>query len=296
MWDKLEIFYHVAKVGNFTKAAEMLNKTQPALSRSIAVLEGRIGHRLFHRKAKGLVLTRKGEEVFRTAQRMVMEFSALKTNLDEKTGMAGKLRISTASSLASQVLSPHCINFSQQNPDIRFEVICNDHLIDIIQNEVDVAIRPYDSDDRSLVQVHLFTMTAGLYASKEYLSKFGTPQKAEDLDSHRLMIFPRPQMTPYADVEWSLKVGSTEKRKPFYAAGSVECLLAAAQEGLGMITSYEEMEGLKKSNLVRVLPDLDGPTYEYYYTYLKHLEGVEKIEIFQDFLLEAFKHMRPSKI
>ena len=138
MWDKMETFYHVVKAGSFTKAESVLNKSQSTLSRTVGILEQRLGHRLLKRHIKGLELTRKGAEVFLTAQRMLMDVEGMKTNLNEKTGMKGRIRISTTHAIWNCILLNPILEFNRIYPNVLFDVFCDDHVVDIIQNEVDM--------------------------------------------------------------------------------------------------------------------------------------------------------------
>ncbi|XP_022778753.1 uncharacterized protein LOC111320340, partial [Stylophora pistillata] len=172
----METFYYVVKAGSFTKAEQVLNKSQSALSRTVMILEDQLGHKLLRRKIKGLELTRKGEEVFKISQRILMEIEAMKTSLSESKSMKGKIRISTTHAVGNYILTDPLTEFSEQYPDIDLELVCNDKNIDIFQNEVDIAIRPYMEDNDRIIQEPLITLSASLYASRSYLKKFGTPQ------------------------------------------------------------------------------------------------------------------------
>ena len=286
MWDKMEVFYHVVKAGSFTKAEKILHKSQSALSRTVGLLEQLLGHRLLKRQIKGLILTRKGEEVFQSAQRMLMEVDGMKTNLDEKTGMTGRIRIATTYPIAAYILSDLLADFKIQYSNILIEIVCDDSLIDVVQKEVDIAICPYDPNRTELVQKYLFTITQKLYASSKYLKKYGEPQSYNNLESHKFIAHSRPDENPYSDLEWALKLGmpAGKKRIPEYLANSLECLFSAANKGIGIITSYEEMSILRNSGLTRVLSDLDGPSYKFYLVYSKKIENLERIMVLSEYL------------
>jgi DNA-binding transcriptional LysR family regulator len=295
MWDRMETFYYVVKAGSFTKAEQVLNKSQSALSRSIMILEEQLGHRLLKRKIKGLELTRKGEEVFRTAQRMLMDMQSMQTNLHEKKTMTGKIRICTTYAVANYLLADPIFAFKKKHPDISFEVYCNDQLIDIVQNEVDVAIRPYEPDNNEVIQEYLLTLQANLYASSKYIETYGEPKSIKELSQHKFIAFSRPQILPYADLEWFLKFGGSKnklKDADIFRVNSVEMHFQAAKEGLGIIASYDQMSITKQSDLIKILPDFKGPKYEDHFVYPKRLQDVEKIKVLKSFLMEKFKHMR----
>jgi DNA-binding transcriptional LysR family regulator len=290
MWNKMEVFYYVAKAGSFTRAARLLNTSQPALSRTIAALEDRLGCVLFDRRPRGLALTRKGTEAFQAAQHMFMNMDGLKANLQEEQEVAGKIRISSTYAIVNYILAPYIIKFKEIYPKINFEIYCNDQIIDIIQNEVDLAVRPYESDNNEIIQEHLFTLQANLYASRNYISQYGEPKTLEDLSKHKFIAFSRPETLPYADLEWFLKFGDQNRAREncILRVNSVEMHFQAAQKGLGIISSYEDMEITKKSDLIKILPDFKGPRYKEFLIYPKHLKQLKKIKAFSDFIMETF--------
>ena len=279
MWDRMEVFYYVVKAGGFTKAEAVLHKSQSTLSRTVLLLEEEIGHKLLKRKYHGVVLTQKGEEVFNSAQKILMEIDTMKTHLREKNDMSGKVRISTTYAIGNYLLSEPLIEFNKQYPQISIDLVCNDTSIDIIKNEVDFAIRPYmeeDQESQEFIQEHLLTIHSGLYASPEYLKEFGTPKKPEDLDKHQLLTRSRAYENPYADVDWVLRIGREGKaaRKPFYTSNSVESLFQGAEAGTGITVGYKEMKNVKNSKLKQVLPNLEGPKYKEYIIYQKKLKDI----------------------
>lgn len=288
MWSKLEVLYHIVKAGSLVNAAKVLKTDQPALSSKLATLEKKFGFKLINRSTphRPLTLTEKGKIVFEVAQKNYLNVQMMEMSLYKKEGMKGKIRLSTTHAIADYIVNPLFIQFGMKYPDINLELIGNDTDIDILRNEVDIVICPYIDDDPTLVQEPLLTLEAGLYASPEYLKKFGEPKTAEELDDHRLIPFARPDDNPYAIVDWMLKVGREGKRKrrPFYTVNSVRSLFEAAEQGMGIIVSYDAMLKNHHPNLKRILKDTSSPAYQEYLIYPKKLEGVERIEKLRDYL------------
>ena len=294
MWSKLETLYHIVKAGSLVNAAKVLKTDQPALTHKLKTLEKKFGFKLINRSTpqKPLTLTRKGAEVFKVAEKTFMLVRELNTKLYEESGLKGKVRLSTSHAIASYIITPLLTDFSRESPETKIEILCNDMDLDIINNEVDIAIRPYTEDDDTLVQEHLFTFQVGLYASPAYLEKFGTPETVEDLDNHRLLTFARAENNPYSDVNWALKVGreNKEMRKPFYEANSTEILLRVAEAGLGITPFYKLMEIGKNHKLVPVLKEEKGPAKKFYLTYPKNLKDAEKVKAIKEFLFDKIKN------
>ena len=142
-WDKIKTFYYVAKLGSFTKTSEFLHLSQPALSRQISSMERILGRPLFTRQSRGLQLTRKGEELFSYAEEMffgIVKFTR-KTHAELATSKKRKIRIATTHAITAYILDNLIFTYNEQHPDLVFELISSDHLIDIILNEVRTKIR-----------------------------------------------------------------------------------------------------------------------------------------------------------
>jgi len=298
VWRRLETFYYITKAGGFNKAARLRNTSQPALTNTIQMLEHQLGYKVFKRKSKGIELTSKGKEVFKTAESMYLALEACKVNNDENKGVQGRIRISTTYAINDYMLEKPIEEFFNLYPDIRIESICNDELIDIYLNEVDVAIRPYDPHTPGLIQKHLFTLKPRLYASKAYLKKYGAPKSIADLDNHRLLTRAKPEKNPYSDVDWLLKIGREGKdnRKPFYSSNSSQNLFQLAENGVGIKVSYRGMINHdQSSHLVNILPNIKSPIYKFYLTYPEHIRHTEKIKAFDKHLMNYFAYLRDEQ-
>lgn len=288
-WSKLKVLYYVVKAGSYSKAAKLHKIDQPALTYKISALEKEIGYRLINRSTpqKPLSLTRRGQVVFETAEQMFNATLAMDTEL-KKEELKGRVRISTTHAIGNYIIAPLLSYFTQKYPDIQVELICNDKQIDVFDNRVDISIAPYIDDNHKLIQNHFITLNSGIYGTPEYLEKFGTPLQIEDLDKHRLIVFARPEESPYSEVNWLLKVGreGREPRKAFYTSNSTANILDMSEKGNGLITFYEAMHTNRESKLIRVLEDLKGPTYNFFLAHPEKPEYIDRIQLLKDFLME----------
>jgi len=286
----------VAICKSYTRAGQELNISQSSLSRQVSALEDQLERKLFIRRSKGVDFTEAGKSLFDFAQKVFFDMQAYKAKFNDDTQeIKGSVKISTTHAIADYILYKVLSKFKHKHPKLTLDIVCSDNLIDLVANEVDVAIRPSDDENQNIIQEHLFTLHAGIYASKDYLDKYGTPKTASDLDNHRLLVRSHSENYPYSDVAWILKVGKTKgKREPYFISNSSEILFKAAEEGNGLITSYEPMVKGSKRKLVRVLPDLKGPGYKDFIIYPKSLADINKIKLIKDFLLEEFQYLRSS--
>ncbi len=298
-WDKAKNFYYVAKLGSFSEAAKFLNTSQPSLSRQIAILEGDLGCTLLVRLSRGVKLTRKGEELYTSIENFFLAMKGFTQNTGamSQNGQKRKIRISTTQPVAAYLLNKHLIDYNQQHPNIIFEVITNSDLMDLTINDVDMAIRPFDAVARGVQQEHFLTFEHKLYASQGYLDTHGEPETAEDLHNKPLIAYPHTNERTHADLNWILKLGmlSGETQEPFYTSDSLECLIYAAQQGLGIVTGFEEMQIVKDSGLKQILRNVQGPLYEEYIIYSDYLKNDDVFQEFKDYILKKFASFRNAK-
>ena len=287
-WDKAKDFYYVAKLGSFSEAGKFLNISQSSLSRKIKILEDHLNFKVFTRLPHGLELTRKGEELFAIIERTFLELKGLNYNsaVMANNGQKRKIRIATTHAIAAYILSDHIIAYNKQHPNVMFEIISDDHMIDIILNDVDITIRPFNKNAVGVEQDHLFTLEKKLYASEEYLSQYGEPKNIEDLKNHHIIAPARTESYPYSDLNWILRLGMPKEKMhdPIFTSTLLECLIEAAKNGLGIIGGYEQMSILKKSGLKNILPDICDTSVKWFCTYPQSFKNDQQIEHIRNYL------------
>ena len=245
-WEKTRSFYIVAKLGSFSKAASYLSISQSALSRQIIDLEESLGTNLFIREPRGVRLTLKGEELYSIIEPTFLGLTAFTRNTHAETNRnkKRKIRICTTHAIATHIIDDHILDYNKEHPHLIFELVTDDQMLDIVLNDVDIIIRPLDLEGRGIQQELLFTLEKRLYASSEYIEKYGEPQTVEDLKDHRLLSFARADELPYADINWILRLGMPQNKlnEPVYMSSSIESIVKAAEKGLGIIANYPNMK------------------------------------------------------
>ena len=187
-WDKLKVFHAAAEAGSFTHAGEQLGLSQSAVSRQVSALEQELAVSLFHRHARGLILTEQGEMLYRTAHEVFMKLEAARAKLtDSREKPNGELKVTTTPGIGVHWLTPRLGEFSDLFPDIRVTLITTDEELDLAMREADVAIRLRQPTQPDLIQRKLFSVHFHAYASAEYLKRAGTPRSTEELDKHRII-------------------------------------------------------------------------------------------------------------
>ncbi|MET0568262.1 MAG: LysR family transcriptional regulator [Hyphomicrobiaceae bacterium] len=286
-WDKLRVFHSAAEAGSFTHAGEALRMSQSAVSRQVSALEKDLGVPLFHRHARGLVLTEQGEVLFRTASEVLTKLQTAETLLgDSTTKPAGDLRITASTGLGSVWVTQRLREFIELYPDIRIELVLNDEPVDLAMRAADVAIWAREPMHNDLIRRPLFAMQIHAYASGSYIRKFGAPQKVQDLDRHRLVSFsgnPPPHLAAINTLETLGREGRAP-RVPVMRASAVLALKYAVRGGIGigLIPDYLTAE---ETELVPVLSEIELPTLPIYFVYPEELRTAKKVQVFRDFLV-----------
>lgn len=290
-WDRVRVFYGVAEAGSFTRAADSLGLSQSAISRQIGALEEDLGAPLFHRHARGLVLTEQGEILLETAQDIATRMAAVESKLAEtKETPGGHLRINTTVGFGTVWLTNHLREFLDLYPEITVSLLVFDTELDLSMREADVAIRLHPPRQPDLVRRRLMTAHTHLYASPEYLE--GAPALAtpDDLDGHRLIVYgAETAPPPVPSLNWVLIAGreSADRRPPRRATlkiNNVYGMLRAAERGLG-VASLPDYLCSASRRLARVLPELEGPTFDAYFVYPEEMRASKRVRVFRDFLL-----------
>ncbi len=286
-WDKLRIFHAVAEAGSFTHAGELLNLSQSAVSRQISALENALKVSLFHRHARGLILTEQGELLYRTAHEVFGKLAMTAAQLTEsKDRPSGPLKITTTVAFGSTWLAPRMHEFMEVYPEIDVSLLLSDRDVDLSMRDADVAVRMAPPRQPDLIQRHLFTVHINIYASPSYLKKYGMPAAVEDLDDHRIIVYGEDTRPPVPDVNWLLRVGakSGKLRRPAMTVNNVYAIMRTVESGAGL-GALPEFMGQGNNDLVQVLTDLEGPQLDAYFVYPEELKGSKRIQVFRDFLL-----------
>ena len=285
-WDKLRVFHAVAEAGSFTHAGDTLNLSQSAVSRQISALEENLQVPLFHRHARGLILTEHGESLNRTVREVFAKLAMTEALLTEsKEKPAGRLKVTTTVGFGSSWLAPRLQGFLEAYPDVSVSLLLDDGELDLAMREADVAIRMHPPKQPDLVQRHLMTMHWHVCASPEYLKKYGVPQRPEDLDEHKLVLFGQHH-PPVEEVNWLAEAGRRpgNPRRALLDVNSVHAVLLAIRSGLG-IGAIPDYAMAENPDLVRILTDLKGPKVDVYFVYPEELRNSKRVAVFRDFLL-----------
>ncbi|NVK34473.1 MAG: LysR family transcriptional regulator [Rhodobacteraceae bacterium] len=288
-WDKLRIFQAAAHAGSFTHAGDTLNMSQSAVSRQVSALEHELGVSLFHRHARGLLLTEPGELLYRTAREVMIKLDAVQGRLtDSKEKPSGVLKVTSTVGIGSTWLTSRIHEFIDLYPDVELQLIFDDVELDLNMREADVAIRLRQPTQPDLIQRKLFTVHFHVFASPGYLKKFGTPRSTADLDDHRLVTFGEQAPAYLREMNWleTADRPALDPRKSVLKLNNLVAIKRAVQTGAGIAILPDYLIE-KDSNLVQVLSELEdkAPTFDTFFVYPSELKNTARVKAFRDFLV-----------
>jgi len=288
-WDKLRIFHAAAQAGSFTHAGDSLHMSQSAVSRQVSALEQDLGVALFHRHARGLLLTEQGELLYRTANDVLMKLEAVQTSLtDSKEKPSGILRVTTTVGLGSTWLTSRIKTFIDLYPEVDLHLIFDDDELDLNMREADVAIRLRQPTQPDLIQRKLFTVHFHVYAAPEYLQRFGAPASIEDIDNHRIVTFGEQAPAYLRTMNWLETAGRApgEPRRSVLKVNNLVAIKRAVQSSVGIAILPDYIID-KASNLVPVITEEEDkvPSFDTYFVYPSELKNTARVTAFREFLL-----------
>jgi len=290
-WDKLKIFHAVVEAGNFTKATYALNLSQSAISRQIQSLERDLKTHLFERHARGLSLTENGEYLFKTAHEVISKLKDVETTLvDKKDKPTGKLAVTTVVSFGTTWLTPRIQEFMKLYPEVEIELIFDDKELDLSTRQADIGIWMRRPKKLNYIQKKLIDINYHIYGSVKYLEEYGHPKNISDLNKHKFISYGKGAPSPAFNPDWALKLGvkDNKKRKPIMKVNSIYGLLLAVQSGVGL-ASLPDYITVNVPNIIKVLPQTEGPKSDAHFVYPQSLKNVARIIVFRNFLYSKIK-------
>ena len=290
-WDKLRIFHAVADAGSLTHAGEVLHLSQSAVSRQIRALEESLNTTLFHRHARGLILTEQGELLFDATQSMKKRLDAAAARIrDSEEEVFGDLRVTTTTGFGSLWLAPRLPKLYEKYPDLKIDLMLEERVLDLPMREADVAIRMKEPSQADLIRRRLMSVRMRLFATPDYLARTGTPQTVHDLSAHRLICQNPNAVQVTAGARLVQELLASEIPSLLTVNNYFGVLQAVLNNlGIGVLPDYvTEMS----DNLVRVLPDIESNDVPVFLAYPEELRQSKRIAAFRDFVMEQISEHR----
>ena len=294
-WDKLRIFHAVADAGSLTHAGDTLHLSQSAVSRQIRALEDSLSATLFHRHARGLILTEQGELLFDATSAMNKRLDAAAARIrDSEEEVFGELRVTTTTGFGSLWLAPRLPKLYENYPDLKIDLMLEERVLDLPMREADVAIRMKEPSQADLIRKRLMSVRMRLYASPEYAETHELPQRIDDIGKHRLIC----QNTTSAQVSAGASLVQALLTQDIPSLLTVNNYFGVLQGvihnlGIGVLPDYIVEE---EPNLIRVLPEVESGEVPVFLAYPEELRQSKRIAAFRDFVTdEIMEHRKKVK-
>ncbi|CAM4041750.1 LysR family transcriptional regulator [Palleronia rufa] len=293
-WDKLRVFHAVAEAGSLTAAGEKLHLSQSAVSRQIRALEESLQTVLFHRHARGLILTEPGELLHDATKAMNRRLDTAAARIrDSRDEVFGELRVTTTTGFGTLWLMPRLRKLYDQYPDLKIDLMLEERVLNLPMREADVAIRMKEPSQADLVRKRLNTVKMRLYALPGYLDIHGRPARVEDLASHCLIsqaVTSHQVSSGQTFIESLHAVGIPSTLTVNNYFGVLQGVLAGL--GIGVLPDYLLADFPK---MERVLPDVESGNIPVFLAYPEELRHSKRIAAFRDFVLKELSDTERSK-
>ena len=290
-WDKLRIFHAVADAGSLTHAGDRLNLSQSAVSRQIRALEEGLNTTLFHRHARGLILTEQGEFLFDATRAMSRRLETAAARIrDSEEEVFGELRVTTTMAFGTLWLAPRLSALYDKYPDLKIDLMLEERVLDLPMREADVAIRMKEPSQADLIRKRLMTIRMQLFATRSYLERHGTPTDLPGIADHRLVCQSpnSPQVNAGALLVQQLMAYNPQS---LLTVNNYFGVLQGVLNdlGIGVLPDYLTDDF---PNLVRVFPDVESGEVPVFLAYPEELRQSKRISAFRDFIQDEIASHR----
>jgi LysR family transcriptional regulator, transcriptional activator for dmlA len=271
----LQLLVAIADGGSFTAAGARLHLTPSAVSKAVARVEARLGVRLLLRTTRSVAFTEVGEAYVARGRQLIAEFEELEREISsrDKT-MRGTLRVSAPMIYGSVKVAPLLVELARKHPELDVYLKCEDRLVDMVVERIDVAVRMVSALPAEFVARALTDDRRGLYASPAYLRGARAPRTLDDLASHALIAYSGAPTRP-------------RRGRVVFATDSILAAHEAARGGLGIaeLPDYLAHEDVAAGSLREVLPGALPATRKIYALYLPSRYLPPQVRAFVDLLV-----------
>jgi len=293
--NKLLIFAKIAEYQSFTKAASHLGMDKSTISTKLSQLEAHLGVRLLNRSTRSVTLTESGAKYYEYC-RQAVEIAEEAENFSSSLGdeAVGLLRISAANNYSKLIIESAIKPFMEANPKVKVEMIIEYRTADLIQENIDIAIRlgigPLE--DSSLIAQKVLTGSIGIYCAPSYIKKYGKISSIDELNNSKIVEFTisaRPKITISKDGV-SHKITTKDKE---FKTNDLAAVKQASIAGLGVciLPKHSANAAVKSKELVEIFSDWEIEPFSIYAVYPSREWMPEKLRVFLKYLKELDKNL-----
>lgn len=290
----IEIFCKAAELGSFARTAEVLGLNPSAVSKAVSRLEQRLVVKLFHRTTRSLRLTEEGCLYFERCRQALGDIAEAESLITQGTRQPqGRLRVSLPGAYSVHVLAPRLPDFLAQYPEIQVELLVSDRFVDLVEENIDVAIRFGNLPDSNLRIQPLQPYRLVTVASPEYLKQRGTPQTLAELQGHNcIQLLSTRTGQP---MKWLYHTGKdvtevTVQGSPIVTGADTARILALAGVGIALVIEFVVRADLQAGRLQVILEEIESPVRPAFALYQQRQYLSQKVQVFLEFLAQCGDH------
>jgi DNA-binding transcriptional LysR family regulator len=286
-WNDLRHLLAVAREGSTLAAAKALRVNQSTVHRHLAALEKDLGCKLVERHPTGYRLTELGRQLQVHAERMEEGAAALQRHIaSSDKGMIGCIRMTCSTAVGHRLMKSGLLGrFNKRYPGLKIELIMTERLLSLSKGEADVAIRGGEPTDESLVGKKIADVAWGIYATRSYVERNGSPKSPEDLNGHSVIGF----VDGIAEHKAARWLRSKAPRATICGeSGNIPSVLLAVKSGAGLAPLPAPL-GDSDGELVCVLGPIPELSYPMYLLTHRDLRRAPRVSAFFDFCLSELR-------
>lgn len=286
-----QLFLRVVDAGSLKAAAEQINAAPSAVSRKIAALEDRLGVKLLQRSTKRSRPTEAGTQYYEGMRALIEQQSALEAKIAGTADTPkGKLRVTAPVDFGAEFVAPVLSQLQEQAPNLKVELLLGSMFWDLVEQNIDVAIRIGRLPDSSLIARRLGSVPRVIVASNSYVHANGTPKTPEQAETHKFIIY-RPEQN-----NTSVKMRRDGKQVTMTMSGkltvnSVSAIRKLVSEGKGLHLgpTWVFKDGLSDGSIVRVLPEYELEAFPLHAVYVSSNYVPAKVRAFIDLMRRSVR-------
>lgn len=297
--DLIVSFAAAARHAGFARAARELGLSPSAVAKNVARLEAQLGLRLFHRTTRQVTLLPDGEAIYARCQRILEEVESLEASAtDARSGARGTLSIDLPIVYGREVVLPVLMKLMAKHPELKIDARFSDQFVDLVKEGLDAAVRIGPLADSGLVGRKFDQQFLGIYGSRAYLARHGTPRTPDELARHTCLLFRMPSSG--RDRAWQFRAGKRDftlmpKSGVRLADGEALVQASAADLGLAQVPTYMAEHDLKRGRLVEILQKYRPLPLPISLVYASHRHVPLRVRALADALAERYDSSRGQR-
>ena len=286
----IEVFLTVIDMQGFAAAARRLNISAPSVSRIIKDLEDELDVLLLKRTTRSFTLTNTGQAFYNDCKVVMnkLQDAEIAAKSQYKTPI-GHLKITAPAMFGALFVTPIITEFISLYPKIKVSTFFSDNLVNLIEDNIDVAIRIGQLENSSLIAKKIGSVQWVVCGTPDYLERNGVPQSLEDLQNHNLINL-RVRDRQY---DWTFKEGKIIEPSDKLIVNSILAAKSAAQSGWGLMQtlSYQIIPEIENGSLIPILSDEQSPSLPIQIVHSEGRQASAKIDAFSKLISKRFKSM-----